>query len=139
MNKYEYAITLHDRGCNCAQSVLCAFAKECEMDEKTLMKLSEGFGLGGGGMAAMCGALSGALMVASVKYADGNIEAPKSKKTTYAIAKQICADFEKECAALICADLKGVKSGKPLTPCPKCIEIGVKLAEKALGGSYDNN
>ena len=73
MTKYEYAIALHDRGCNCAQSVLCAFADECGIDEKTLMKLSEGFGLGGGGMAAMCGALSGALMAASVKYADGNI------------------------------------------------------------------
>ncbi len=139
MTKYEYATMLHNRGCNCAQSVLCAFAEECGMSEEILMKLSEGFGLGGGGMAAMCGALSGALMAASVKYADGNIEAPKSKKTTYAVAKQMCADFEKESGALICADLKGVKSGNPITPCSKCIEIGVKLAEKALGGGYDNN
>ena len=103
------------------------------------MKLSEGFGLGGGGMAAMCGALSGALMAASVKYADGNIEAPKSKKTTYSVAKQMCADFEKESGALICADLKGVKSGTPLIPCPRCIEIGVMLVENMLGGKYDNN
>ena len=139
MNKKEYAITLHDRGCNCAQSVLCSFADECGVNEETLMKLSEGFGLGGGGMAGMCGALSGALMAVSTKYADGNIEAPKSKKTTYSVAKQICAEFEKECGAIICGDIKGQKSGKPLTPCSRCIVIGVELAKKALGGEYDNN
>ena len=64
MNKYEYAAELHSRGCNCAQSVLCAFAKEIGKDEATLMQLSEGFGLGCGGMDSMCGALSGAIMVA---------------------------------------------------------------------------
>ncbi|MBQ4150495.1 MAG: C_GCAxxG_C_C family protein [Clostridia bacterium] len=139
MNKKEYAISLHDRGCNCAQSVLCAFADECGIDEVTLMKLSEAFGRGGGGMNAMCGALSGALMVASTKYADGNIEAPNSKNTTYAIAEKICADFEKKCGSLVCKELKGIESGKVLTPCPECIEIGVELAKKALGGEYDNN
>ena len=28
MTKQEKAIELHDRGCNCAQAVACAFAKE---------------------------------------------------------------------------------------------------------------
>ncbi len=139
MTKKEYAIELHDRGCNCAQSVLCAFAEECGINEEILMKLSEGLGRGGGGMDAMCGALSGAIMAASVKYADGNILAPKSKETTYAIAKQMCDEFKKECGSLICAEIKGVSSGKALTTCPKCIEAGVAIAEKALGGKYDNN
>ena len=139
MNKKEYAIFLHDRGCNCAQSVLCAFAKECGIDETTLMRLSEGFGLGGGGTEAMCGALAGALMVASTKYADGNIEAPKSKKTTYSVAKQMCADFKENCGALLCKEIKGLESGKVLMSCPKCIELGVEIAEQMLGGKYDNN
>lgn len=139
MTKKEYAIELHDRGCNCAQSVLCAFAKECGVSEDILMKSAEAFGLGAGGMQGMCGALSGALTVAGMKYADGNINAPKSKKTTYAVAKRVCEDFKEKCGSLICAELKGVESGKPLIPCPECIKIGVELAEKIIGGGYDNN
>lgn len=139
MTKKEYAVMLHDRGCNCAQSVACSFANECGISEEILMKTAEGFGLGGGGMQGMCGALSGALMIAGLKYADGNIEAPRSKKHTYAIAKQICADFKSRCGSLICAELKGAESGKPLIPCPVCIEIGVQLAADVLEGKYDND
>ena len=137
MQKHEYAAELHTRGCNCAQSVACAFAEELGMDTETVMKIAEGFGLGCGGMQSMCGALSGAIMVAGAKTADGNIEAPKTKKNTYAIAKKLCDAFEKECGALLCRDLKGTDTGKVLMPCPKCIEIGVRLAEEVLGGKYD--
>ncbi|MBQ4151132.1 MAG: C_GCAxxG_C_C family protein [Clostridia bacterium] len=139
MTKKEYAIELHDRGCNCAQSVVCSFAKECGIDETTLMKLSEAFGRGAGGMQGMCGALSGALMIAGIKYADGNIEAPKSKATTYSIAAKACEEFKNKCGSLICSELKGIESGKPLFPCPECIKVGTMIAENILGEKYDNN
>lgn len=139
MTKKEYAIELHDRGCNCAQSVACSFANEVSVSEDILMKMTEAFGLGAGGMEGMCGALSGALTIAGMKYADGNIEAPKSKKNTYAVARKICADFKEKCGSLICAELKGVESGKPLIPCPECIKVGVGIAESILEGKYDNN
>lgn len=138
MNKYEYAAELHSRGCNCAQSVLCAFAKEIGKDEATLMQLSEGFGLGCGGMDSMCGALSGAIMVAGAITADGNIEAPKTKKNTYALSKQLCDAFKQECGSLVCRELKGVDSGKVLLSCPECINVGVRLCEELLGGKHDN-
>ena len=32
--------------------------------------------------------------------------------------------------------LKGVHTGKPITPCARCIEVGVKLVEDMLGGKY---
>lgn len=137
MTKYEYAAELHSRGCNCAQSVACAFASEIGMDETTVMKLAEGFGLGCGGTKSMCGALSGAVMVAGAVTADGNIEAPKTKKDTYAIAKQLCEAFEKECGSLVCCELKGIETGKVLMPCPKCIDLGVRLCEDILGGKYN--
>ncbi|MBQ8837349.1 MAG: C_GCAxxG_C_C family protein [Clostridia bacterium] len=139
MNKKEYAAELHSRGCNCAQSVFCAFADECGMSEDVMMKIAEGFGLGCGGMEGVCGALSGALMVAGMKHADGNIEAPKSKKTTYGVAKKMCADFKAKCGSLICAQLKGIESSKPLMPCPACIDTGIEIAEAMLGGKYDND
>ena len=36
MTKQEKAIELHDRGCNCAQAVACAFAEEIGVPEETL-------------------------------------------------------------------------------------------------------
>ena len=139
MNKKEYAISLHDRGCNCAQSVVCSFASECGIDEENLMKISEAFGRGCGGMQGICGALSGALAVAGMKYADGNIEAPKTKLTTYDVAEKMCNEFKDRCGSLICAEIKGISSGTPLISCPDCIKIGVEIAENMLGGKYDNN
>ena len=49
MTKQEKAIELHDRGCNCAQAVACAFAEEIGVPEETLFAAAEGFGLGMGG------------------------------------------------------------------------------------------
>ena len=46
MTKQEKAIELHDRGCNCAQAVACAFAEEIGVPEETLFAAAEGFGLG---------------------------------------------------------------------------------------------
>ena len=67
MTKQEKAIELHDRGCNCAQAVACAFAEEIGVPEETLFAAAEGFGLGMGGMEATCGAVSGAVMLAGFK------------------------------------------------------------------------
>ena len=50
MDKKELAVSLHNRKFNCCQSVICAFAQETGVDALTLFKMSEGFGLGMGGM-----------------------------------------------------------------------------------------
>ena len=67
MTRKEKAIELHDKGFNCAQAVACAFAEETGIPEETLFAACEGFGLGMGGMAATCGAVSGAVMLAGLK------------------------------------------------------------------------
>ena len=139
MDKTIEAAALHRRGFNCAQSVALPFCEELGLDAALIKRASEGFGAGMGDREQTCGALSGAIMAAGCLHADGNNAEPRTKKTTYAVAKQLCADFEKECGALRCCELKGVESGKPLTPCKRCIEVGVKLVEDMLGGKYANN
>lgn len=56
----EQAIAFHDRGFNCAQSVVCAFADKTGLDETTLFRITEGLGLGMGCMEGTCGAISAA-------------------------------------------------------------------------------
>ena len=89
MNKKELAIALHDKKFNCCQAVACAFAEEVGVDEKVLFKAGEGFGLGMGCMEGICGALSGAIMLAGFKNSDGNTDNPGTKVSTYQISKQL--------------------------------------------------
>lgn len=133
MDKKELAIANHDKKYNCAQSVACAFSKEIGVDEETLFKACEGFGLGIGCMECTCGALSGAIILAGFKNSDGNIADPHTKADTYRIAKQMVTDFKEKSGSTVCKELKGVETGQVLCSCPDCIKNGVEIAEEVLG------
>lgn len=36
MNREDYAVSLRNRGYNCAQAVICAFADQCDLSEEQL-------------------------------------------------------------------------------------------------------
>ena len=55
-DRVALAMAYHDRGFNCAQAVACAYCDKAGIDEKTMFQLTEGFGLGMGGMKGTCGA-----------------------------------------------------------------------------------
>lgn len=132
MTKKEIAIANHDKGYNCCQAVACAFYEEVGVDEETMFKAGEGFGLGMGGMACTCGAVSGAVMVAGFKNSTANLEGEKSKGATYQLSKQVVNKFVEKNGTMICKELKGVDSGVVLRSCPGCIEDGVLLVEEIL-------
>ena len=133
MTKKELAIALHDKGYNCAQAVVCAFKDELGMDEATLFKTAEGFGLGMGCMKGTCGAISGAVMAAGFKNSTANFDGPKSKMDTYKLSKEIVEAFEAKNGATICGDLKGIETGTVLRSCPGCIEDAVDIVSEVLG------
>ena len=132
MDKKELAIELHDKGYNCCQAVVCAFADELDMDPSLLLRAAEGFGLGMGGMAGNCGALSGAVMLAGLKNSDGNIHLPMSKRDTYRLSKEIFRLFTQKTGGSICRELKGVDTGRILCSCPDCIRAGIACAREVL-------
>lgn len=130
--KIEQAKMLHKKGFNCAQSVAIPFCEELGVDPSVISRAAEGFGGGMGGYELTCGALSGAVMVAGLKYADGELEAPASKQKTYAVAKEIGESFKAHCGSTLCPVIKGLNGGEMLITCDECIELGIKLAHKAL-------
>lgn len=132
MTKKEKAIELHDKRFNCCQAVACAFAEEIGVDEQTLFKAGEGFGLGMGCMEGTCGALSGAIMLAGFKNSDGNTDAPTTKASTYQLSKELLKEFKEITGSTVCKELKGVETGKMLCSCPDCIRAGVEVVEKVL-------
>ena len=101
MNKKELADHLHNSKYNCAQAVLLAFADEIGEDKEVLFRISEGFGFGAGCGEGICGALSGAIMLAGLKNSDGNLEAPGTKASTYKIAKEMKEKFVTKTGGLI--------------------------------------
>ena len=65
MDRADQASAKHRNGFNCCQSVACVFADEVGIDESLLYKMGEGFGAGMGTTQGVCGALSGAAMLAA--------------------------------------------------------------------------
>ena len=131
MTKTEKAVSLHDKGYNCAQAVVCAFADDLGLDEQTAYKMSEAFGLGVGQM-EICGAVSGACMVAGMKNSGGLDNIGKTKGETYKINRAIADEFKQMNESVICRELKGVETGNVIRSCTGCIEDAVKIVEKYM-------
>ncbi|MBQ7886388.1 MAG: C_GCAxxG_C_C family protein, partial [Clostridia bacterium] len=68
MTHVEKARDLFLSGCSCSQAVFGAYAQEYGIDYDTAMKLASSFGGGLGGSRELCGAVSGMLMVAGLKW-----------------------------------------------------------------------
>lgn len=128
--KKEYALELRSQRYNCCQAVACAFAEEVNIDQATLFRAAQGFGSGMGNMKGVCGALTGAVVLAGLK---NSVEAiPSENMSTIQLSKEMSKRFEEKCGAIICGDLKGVSTGKMLCSCPDCIANAVEIVQEVL-------
>lgn len=126
------ALANHDKNYNCCQSVACAFCDLVGVDEETMFKAGEAFGLGMGGMNGTCGAITGAVLLAGFKNSTANLEKPNFKGDTYKLSAAIVKQFQEKNGAIACRDLKGVDTGSILRSCPGCIEDAARIAEEIL-------
>lgn len=133
MTKSELAVLKHRQGYNCAQSVACSFAEELGVDEAVLYKLCEGFGAGMGTGNGVCGALSGAAVVAGFKNSNGDIEnAGSTKGSTYKLVGSLQNQFLEKVGSIVCKDIKAGANSDHVTSCAECIAIATELAEKNM-------
>ncbi len=122
----------HKKGYNCAQAVACAFCQEAGIDEETMFKLTEGHGLGMGGMEGTCGAITGAVAVLGAKNSSGNLQKPNSKANTYQQSRELVQRFKEKNQATVCKDLKGVETGNMLRACSDCVKDAAMLLDDIL-------
>ncbi|MDR2551774.1 MAG: C-GCAxxG-C-C family protein [Treponema sp.] len=139
MTRTESALEGFNRGFNCAQAVLSAFAGDLGMDRETAMRIASGFGAGLGRKREICGAVSGAVMVLGL--ARGGGETPEKVKENnreiYRKIQEITGPFAEEKGSLICMDLlKGctVPPGGDLRQrcCAGLVALSCSLLEKSL-------
>jgi len=134
MDRAEAAVAKYRNGYNCCQAVACVFAEETGMDESMLYRMCEGFGGGMGTAQGVCGAISGAAILAGLVHSDGNTEhAGQTKARTTRAAGLMQKRFAEQAKALICREIKTGNEGKAFTSCPDCIRIAVRLVEEELG------
>ena len=131
-SRIEQTMIRHNKGYNCAQAVACTYCDLVGIDEKTMFKLTEAFGLGMGCTLGTCGALSGAVILAGMMNSSGNTDSPDSKASTYKISKEIMTRFNEMNKSTLCFELKGISTGVQLRSCNDCIKDAAMLAEEIL-------
>ncbi|MBE6835942.1 MAG: C_GCAxxG_C_C family protein [Ruminococcaceae bacterium] len=134
----EKAKELFKEGFNCSQAVVGAFYKDIGLDEKTALKVSAGFGGGVGRTGEICGALSGAAIVAGMLYGSVEGRDAESKAHTYEEIQRVIKIFKDENSFVTCRELKSPPSEKEngasykRTPCIKFVEDAVLAVEKVM-------
>lgn len=116
---------------NCCQAVVCAYCEEHGIDDSEIFKMTEGFGLGMGGLKDTCGAVTGMFMSIGLHNSAGEKEAPrKTKMETYADVREAAADFRKKCGSIYCCELKAIEDGKQAVSCDRCVETAADYVDK---------
>ena len=126
MSLKDKALEIHDKGFNCAQSVLGACTELTGLDEKTSMKIAGGLG-GGMRCGEVCGALIGATIAIGCAYPyteEGDLDGATliANKT-----KECNRQFKEKFGCLRCLDLK-----KADISCDDTIGYAVELAEEII-------
>lgn len=137
MTKKELAVKYFAGGYNCAQSVVLAFCDELGIPEEQAAIMSEGFGGGMGRTRSVCGAVSGMVMLASLRYSKGKAGDMDTRLIIYGKIKDMFAEFEEEFGTKICSELMKQRDssagpGGHQKNCVECVEKATELAEKHL-------
>ncbi|AAM71881.1 MAG TPA: hypothetical protein DEB17_02320 [Chlorobaculum sp.] len=114
MHRKERALELFSNRCNCSQAVFAAFRQTKVLDEASALRLATMFGGGvAGSGGGMCGAVTGALMVLSMRYGMGGVEELVNRKKTYELGRQFIEEFEKRMGSARCESILGLCIGEP--------------------------
>jgi len=132
-------------GCSCSQAVLGAYALELGIDNDTAMKLASSFGGGIGGSRELCGAVSGMLMVAGLKWGYSEIGDNTVKTAHYARTRKLLDDFKAVHGTTVCSELLselGKLSENPsertpeyykTRPCVRFVEAAAAILDAQAG------
>lgn len=146
MDRVGKAVELFKSGCNCSQSVVCAYSDLFGMDRETAMRVSEGLGGGMGRMRLTCGAVSGMAMLAGLAASKGLAADIPTRTKVYGLVQKMSKEFAEKNGSVMCRELLGKNligdNGAVPTkrtdefykkrPCVGCIEDCARIVEKHL-------
>ena len=103
--KLDAAITKFREGYNCSQSVLYAHCTDLNLDTNTALRLACGFGAGMGRKEEVCGAISGGILVLSLRHGRGEKDDRSATEATYAKTRELMERFQQRHSTYICRQL----------------------------------
>jgi C_GCAxxG_C_C family probable redox protein len=140
-NTADTAAAQFDRGFNCAQSVLNAFAEQIGLDASQALKLASIFGAGMARRGEVCGAVTGALM--ALGLAQGS-DTPEGKDKSYQLGQDFLTRFENKHGSILCRELincdistmEGIERARSLgvftSVCPLLIRTATEITQELL-------
>jgi C_GCAxxG_C_C family probable redox protein len=142
----QKAKELFKLGYNCAQAVFMAFYEEYNMDFDTALRLSSSFGGGMGQLREVCGAVSGMLMVAGLKYGYSDPMDKQGKAGHYERIRELAGGFKEENGSMICRELLGLSTAEhqeerkiliKKKPCGELVENAASILENYIKQNPD--
>ena len=127
---------------NCCQAVICAYCDEYGIDDDVIFRMTEGYGLGMGGLKDTCGAVTGMFMALSNLYGYDDASEKDKKKELFGNIQALADKFKKEHDTIICRDLLASPRAKEFEPkgghAGICFEY-VKSAARMTSEFIENN
>lgn len=108
-SRAEKAKRNFEAGQNCCQSVLSAYADLAGLSPDMAMLIGSGLGGGMGRLREVCGAFSGAVIIAGIKKGSLDPTDTAAKAYTYETVQSIAAEFKKTNRSIICRELLGLR------------------------------
>ncbi len=157
MTKGDKAKELFEKGYNCCQAVVAAFADEpwfidSGLTLETASKLASSFGGGMGRLREVCGTVSGMFMLSGLAQGYTDTKSP-DKANHYQRIQDLAAAFKKKNGSIICRELLGLDKANQTTvsgdafastpeertaqyykkrPCAELCKIAADILEKSL-------
>lgn len=144
MSKVEVAASCFEEGFLCSQAILSTYCEESGLDRDMALKISAALGGGMARMGGVCGAVSGAFLVISLKYGHVKADDHQGKDKTYSLVREFVDKFKSRNGSFICKDLLGCDINTPdgleqareknlfSTVCPKFVRDAAEIVEQLL-------
>ena len=107
MKRSKIAISIFNKGCNCAQSTFSVFSEEFGVSKEQARTIACGFGGGFGGLQETCGAVTGAIMVIGCRFFNRN-DLKNSEEIVSQHTRDFISKFRKRNGTINCLRLIGV-------------------------------
>jgi len=107
MTRKEQAAKLYSEGFICSQAVFAVFAEKYGLPIEVALKIGCGFG-GGMRNAELCGAVTGAAMVISLRYGHTEGSDSEGKQLCFQKTREFTDRFAAKNKSIVCRDLLGI-------------------------------
>ena len=123
----KIALKNYEIGYNCAQALLKTFAKELDISEELLMKISSGLGAGMF-LGETCGAVTASIIAIGIKEGGKSLEEKSKNREVFKKSKVFEQEFKNKYCSFNCKELKTVCKAS----CKEIVEDSAKILKSLI-------